>query len=96
MTRVRKFCCHFAVALHFNTNSRVGLECVVLTRCTALHPCHAEAADVWSLGVCLYCFLYGRLPFMGSCLLDVSNAIRNDEVCMRMVKLWCRKVATCE
>ncbi len=39
-----------------------------------------HSADVWALGVCLYCFIFGRLPFTGSCLLDISNAIRNDEV----------------
>eukprot|EP00798_Chlamydomonas_sp_ICE-L_P020276 gene20276-27036_t len=33
------------------------------------------AGDIWALGVCLYCFICGRLPFMGSCLLDINHAI---------------------
>jgi [calcium/calmodulin-dependent protein kinase] kinase len=29
------------------------------------------AADVWALGGCLFCFIYGRTPFQGGCVLDV-------------------------
>lgn len=29
------------------------------------------AADVWALGACLFCFIYGRVPFQGGCVLDV-------------------------
>ncbi|KAF6252984.1 kinase-like domain-containing protein [Scenedesmus sp. NREL 46B-D3] len=38
------------------------------------------AADVWALGVCLFCFIYGRLPFQGSSVLDVFKAITTAEL----------------
>uniref|UniRef100_A0A7S3QWW4 cGMP-dependent protein kinase n=1 Tax=Dunaliella tertiolecta TaxID=3047 RepID=A0A7S3QWW4_DUNTE len=37
-------------------------------------------SDVWALGVCLFCFIFGRLPFTGSCVLDITNSITNDMV----------------
>jgi [calcium/calmodulin-dependent protein kinase] kinase len=34
------------------------------------------AADVWALGACLFCFIYGRVPFQGGCVLDVFKVRR--------------------
>jgi [calcium/calmodulin-dependent protein kinase] kinase len=38
------------------------------------------AADIWSMGVSLYCLRYGKIPFERSGVLDMYEAIRNDSV----------------
>lgn len=36
------------------------------------------AADIWSMGVCLYCFKYGHLPFEYDNVVDMYESIQND------------------
>jgi hypothetical protein len=38
------------------------------------------AADVWALGACLFCFIYGQLPFQGGSVMDVFKAIASTEL----------------
>lgn len=37
------------------------------------------AADIWSMGVSLYCLKYGRIPFNRDGVMDMYEAIRSDE-----------------
>ncbi|MEW5308811.1 MAG: hypothetical protein WDW38_000742 [Sanguina aurantia] len=36
------------------------------------------ASDMWALGVCLFCFVCGALPFQGTCGIDVLASIRTQ------------------
>lgn len=38
-----------------------------------------QAADIWSMGVSLYCLKYGKIPFNRDGVLDMYDAIKTDE-----------------
>ncbi|KAI8907222.1 kinase-like domain-containing protein [Gorgonomyces haynaldii] len=39
----------------------------------------AQAADIWAMGVTLYCMSFGKLPFKGSSIMELYNAIQQEE-----------------
>ncbi|KAI5268976.1 Pkinase-domain-containing protein [Aureobasidium subglaciale] len=48
--------------------------------CVAKHGhVSGRAADIWSMGVTLYCLRYGRIPFEKTGLLEMYESIRTDE-----------------
>jgi calcium/calmodulin-dependent protein kinase kinase 2 len=49
--------------------------------CVARHgDVSGRACDIWSMGISLYCFRYGRIPFKHDNVLDMYDAIRNQTI----------------
>lgn len=48
--------------------------------CVVKHgPVSGKAADIWSMGVTLYCLRYGRIPFEKSGMLELYESIKSDD-----------------
>lgn len=53
--------------------------------CVAKHgDISGKAADIWSMGITLYCLRFGQIPFEKSGVLQLYESIKNDEVDLSM------------
>lgn len=53
--------------------------------CVAKHgDVSGKAADIWSMGVTLYCLKYGRIPFDKNGIFEMYEAIKTDGVDLSM------------
>ena len=51
--------------------------------CVAKHgDISGKAADIWSMGITLYCLCFGCIPFERPGVLDLYESIKNDDVDM--------------
>lgn len=55
--------------------------------CVAKHGnVSGRAADIWSMGVTLYCLRYGRIPFEKTGMLELYESIRQDQFALEEEK----------
>lgn len=48
--------------------------------CVARHgDVSGKAADIWSMGVTLYCLKYGHIPFEKSGIFELYDSIKDDQ-----------------
>lgn len=77
--------CDFSVSRSFEDDNdelrrSPGTPVFTAPECCLGLTYHGKAADVWALGVTLYCLVLGQYPFIGETLQDTYDKIVNDEL----------------
>lgn len=74
--------CDFSVSHKFEGKSdelrrSVGTPALTAPECIQGLVYHGKVADIWALGVTLYCMVVGQFPFIGDTLLETFDKIVN-------------------
>jgi len=60
--------------------NRQGTTCYLAPEVFTLNDYAPKPLDVWALGVSLFAFMFGRLPFFGDTEHEMETSIRHDEI----------------
>lgn len=67
---------------HFSTDalsSTAGTPAFLAPEACTKSSFEGRPVDVWALGVCLYVFVFGTLPFSGKTIPDIYHAIQHKQ-----------------
>ncbi|KAJ3373588.1 hypothetical protein GGF31_000429 [Allomyces arbusculus] len=67
-----------STSLDPSTHLNTGSSTTSSTSSTGLNV-SGRACDIWSMGVTLYCMVFGRLPFTGRSVVELYKSIAEDE-----------------
>lgn len=77
----------FSISHTFQDNNDMiqrspGTPVFTAPECCTGSPYHGKTADIWALGVTLYCMLFGCYPFTGDTLQDMYDKIVHKPLCI--------------
>eukprot|EP00250_Pteridium_aquilinum_P033073 c5174_g1_i1 orf=535-1746(+) len=77
----------FSISQTYEDNNDViqrspGTPVFTAPECCTGVPYHGKPADIWALGVTLYCMVFGCYPFIGDTLHDMYDKIVHEPLCI--------------
>lgn len=70
----------FSKGNHMRTSKSAGSPAFLPPElCSKHNEVSGTAADIWSMGITLYCLKYGKIPFNKEAILEIYEAIKTEE-----------------